>query len=328
LDGLDETFYLTDATIGATSTSDFNDLVLRAHAEASNAVLEGGSLQPDVSDHVERTALAVSVEAQLALDEQRGRILTAALRGDVFSDVGSAFSPLVGLRWLFSDVVDARASASYNFRPPSFSEMYYLNYGTATLQPERSLSFDAGTTLHLGVADLDVDVFAINTTNMIVSIPVSPVMWSAQNVGQASTIGFDISGTAHLVRDLVLVHGAYTLQNVRDRTGREGLDGTLIPYIPQEIISGGAHLTTDLLHAGITFQYSSYRMSLPGGDVSSVLQPYGTANIYAAVIAQTSSVRSTVRLQCDNVFDARYVVIRGYPMPGRVIRVVVEAAWR
>jgi outer membrane cobalamin receptor len=333
VEGLDETFLLRDLTLGGTSTTTLQDLLLRMHVEYSNADLRGGSLQPDVDDDVDRQSVGLSMEAQWAMSNQRGRTLTAALRGDVYSDVGSAISPLLGLRWEFSDAVDARASASYNFRPPSFSELYYLNYGTTTLRPERAVSVDAGATIHALSSDgitlnLDVDAFSISTTDLIISIPITPVMWSAQNVGAASSIGFDLSGTAHLFKDLLMVHGSYTLQDVRDRTGRAGLDGTLIPYIPQELFSGGLHCTADLLRTGITFQYSSFRYALPGGDASSVLRSYGTASIYAAVIAATDVVRSMIRLQCDNAFDAQYVIVRGFPMPGRMIRVMVEATWQ
>jgi outer membrane cobalamin receptor len=35
-------------------------------------------------------------------------------------------------------------------------------------------------------------------------------------------------------------------------------------------------------------------------------------------------VRGSLMLQCDNLFDVSYQVVRGYPMPGRAIRVIVS----
>jgi outer membrane cobalamin receptor len=53
-----------------------------------------------------------------------------------------------------------------------------------------------------------------------------------------------------------------------------------------------------------------------------MLEPFALTSLQAGLRMHGHSVRSNVMLQCDNLFDASYQVVRGYPMPGRAIRVI------
>jgi len=321
--GLNERFLLRDVASGIAMRSASTDLVQSYRIDASFADLRGATLQTDVPDVVQRKQVAVSGHWQWNAVERL--MVEGGLRYDQISDAGAAVSPLLAVRWESLSWLDVRSSASYNFRPPSFSELYYLNYGTSTLRPERSVMLDIGCTARpLSWLTVDASVFNANTQDQIISVPTSPVTWSAQNVGQATTTGAELGMRASQFDDRLTIHASYTRQEARDNTGRQGLDGTLLPYIPQELFNGGVHWKADVLLAGGTWSYTSYRYSLPGSQYSSLVQPFTVIGMYVGAQARSEFMRVNVRLAVDNLLNEQYVVIRGYPMPGRTLRVLVH----
>lgn len=253
----------------------------------------------------------------------------AALRVDAFSDIGLAVSPLVAIDYPLGGVV--RASWSYNFRPPTFAELYVLNYGTRSLVPERSHTVNLGYALPItSWLSCDVDAYWMSTSNLIVSVPVSPLLTTAQNVGRAVTYGAELLLRGSWFNDRLRSQWAYTRQSVQDGTGRAGIDGTMIPYAVPELSSIFVQWTDALTssgamwNAGATWSYTSYRYAQAGGTYASLLQPFAVASVFGGVDVRGGRTVVHVRAQCDNLFDAQYVVIRGFPMPGRSFRITTS----
>ncbi|CAN5402482.1 TonB-dependent receptor [soil metagenome] len=323
--GLNERFILRDVASGIALRTATADLVQVYRMDVSFADLRGATLQPEVPELVQRRQAAVSGHWQWNVTE--GLMAEGGLRYDAISDAGSAVSPLVAARWSATSWLDVRSSASYNFRPPSFTELYYLNYGTSTLQPERAVMLDAGCSIRpLPWLVCDVSAFNANTHNQIISVPTSPVSWSAQNVGQATTTGVEVGVRAMHFDDRLTIHASYTRQEARDRSGRSGLDGTLLPYIPQELFNGGVHWKADVLMLGTTWSYTSYRYGLPGAQYATIIQPFTVIGVYVGAQARSSAMRIDVRLSVDNLLNEDYAIIRGYPMPGRMFRVLTNVS--
>lgn len=323
--GLNERFLLRDASVSTTLRSTTEQLAQSYRVDASFADLRGATLQPGVASTVQRRQLAVS--GQWQWNATTDVTMEGGLRADAYSDVGTAISPLLAVRWRPAETYSVRSSVSYNFRPPAFTELYYLNYGTATLQPERSLMLDVGcTATPTSWLSCEVSIFHANTSNQIISVPTSPVSWSAQNVGLATTTGIEVGARALQFADKLMLHVSYTLQDARDRTGRSGLDGTLLPYVPQELFSGGMHWRDAAWMSGWTWSYSSFRYALPGAQYTSILQPFGVIQAYVGVHAETDRMRVNVRASVDNLFNERYVIVRGYPMPGRMFRIMMDVS--
>jgi len=170
--------------------------------------------------------------------------------------------------------------------------------------------------------DAALDLYATTFNDLIVSVPLSPVLTSAQNVGSASSIGAEFSVSA-VVNDVLDLAWSYTLQDVRDRTGRPELDGTKIAYTPSELIGVAATLHTSIVRSRIEWNYTSYRYAQPGAEYSSMLPSYNTFNIQVGAHAPGKFIDADIVLRCDNIFDSHYMIIRGYPMPGRTVRITV-----
>lgn len=288
--------------------------------------LQGESLLTDKGNTPHR----ISAGGQYRIVWESDSKLTgeASVRADYFSDAGGALSAFLGAGFSISERLKLRANVGSGFRPPSFNELYYLNYGTSSLKPERSYTFSIGGDSRFNLIDgynggISADVYASQITNLIVAVPINPVTVSAQNVGNAGSIGLELSAHANLFYNRVKIDWNYTVQKVVDLTGRIGLDGTLIPYTPVELFSIGAMWSRHDLYARANWSYTSYRYAQLGEEYSSLMSAYHLVNVILGLKPRGAVFDADISVHIDNLFDASYSVIRGYPMPGRTFRVVL-----
>ena len=253
-------------------------------------------------------------------------LLQGALRGDLYSDAGGALNGLLGAKYVFADGLSVSGSVGTGFRPPSFNELYFLNYGTSDLRPERSTTINVGGVWQaLSWLSWDVQAHASWYTDLIVSVPLSPVVTSARNVGRAVGGGVESTITARIQHDLS-ASWVYTLQEMRDATGRAGLDGTRIPYVPVEMIAADVRWTPGIMRVSADWQYVSFRYAQPGAEYTSILAPFHVIGGAIAVTANGAAMNGEVMLRFDNLLDERYQVVRGFPMPGRQVRLSVRVS--
>lgn len=324
--GINERYKQHDAMLAVQAQRITASDAWRWSVEGGYASLGGRMLQPEVGRLVVRRSLSAAGAWQRAIDSTV--MVRAALRLDLLSDAGAALSPLASVRWTPLTDVALRASWSYNFRPPSFNELYYLNYGTSTLRPERSHALNVGVVwMATSWLSAEMDVFGMRTTDQILSVPTNAVAISAQNVGITSAVGIECGARATLWDDRLMAHWTYTLQDVRDRTGRPALDGTLLPYVPQEMIGTGLQYADADVHGGLTWTYVSHRYVLAGEAWSSMVPSYHLLGASVGVLPRLGPWQADVRVQVDNLLDARYDVIKGFPMPGRAFRVFTTLRW-
>jgi outer membrane cobalamin receptor len=297
---------------------------VRGRIDASYADIRGPLLQ-GADGSFFRSSIATMVDADVVGYGQTPWVARVAARCEYFSDVGLVVSPLIGFRLPLSASTVLRALWSYNVRPPSFNELYYLNYGTQDLRPERSSTTELA--LHMQPLDwFDVSVtgYRMSTRDLIVSVPVSPVIMSAQNVGAASTFGAEIVARAAIVGDKLRLQYSYAYMQARDATKRPYLDGTLLPYSPPEVLSALVLWTDVRWFASATASYTSYRYHSTGSTYASLLSPFTLVGMQGGVRLRSQRTDIDIRIQCDNLFDASYVVVRGFPMPGRTFRLSVS----
>lgn len=323
LDGIDARYLLRDVSADVVWNASSPSLLHHATLSAGYVDLRGDQLDPSLNDLAVRRTAAAAYDVQWTAAHDV--LLDAAARFDHFSDVGNALSGALGLRWRTTDAFTIRSSIGTGFRPPSFNELYFLNYGNTNLKPERSIMASVGGLWSpLSWLSFDANVYASRITDLIVSVPMSPVVTSAQNVGNAVSYGLELSARYSLLDDKLFGQYSYTVQRVEDATGRVGIDGTLIPYVPMEMIAWQTWWDDRQTIASLEWNYTSYRYAQPGAESTSLLAPYHLVNVSAGQVVRGRDVTATIMLRIDNLFDERYVVIRGYPMPGRMLRLTLS----
>lgn len=277
----------------------------------------------EIKDYRKRTTLSLSVKGEsddIVISNEALVSFQGGLRYDYYSEPFSALSPVLsamasafGGRYIF------RLQWAHNFRPPNFSEMYYHNFGNRNLKPEKSDAYNLGVTLRpFGFLLLSADGFVIDTRDQIQSVPVSPVVWSATNFARTLSKGVELSAVAVFFADFLSINFNYTYQETTDES--PGSTGSMIPYVPGELLNAGISIRSGDISAGINSDYTGFRYSLPGNNLSSVLQDYMLVNAFASYIFGIDSLKLKLRFDILNIFAEEYQVVKNYPMPGRQFR--------
>src|SRR6266571_2399907 len=95
------------------------------------------------------------------------------------SSGSTPFTQVPGARARWGSGTRIRGSAGTGFRAPTFNDLFFPDFGNPDLQPERSMSWDAGVDQKLwqGRIRLGLTYFHNDFTNLItccVSIPTAP----------------------------------------------------------------------------------------------------------------------------------------------------------
>ncbi len=293
--------------------------------ELSTANLQGDMLQPEVGNFVEKNNFAITytLDKQFSIFYNNDFKLFGGFRADYYSDLSPNYSPAAGLIYNFKAINSSIIfNYSSNFRIPSFNEMYYLNYGSSNLKPEISRTYNFSINLNkISFIDLSLTYFHILTDNQIQSIPVSPLRWSAANIGHTQTNGLEISANANLIADLLSIHYNYTYQYATDITAGSPFENLLIAYIPQEMLNLYIFATYNNFEFNLSSNYSSFRYSLSNNDLSSILDKYIIVNLSLSYNYKLFNDALKLILDVKNFFDEEYQIIKNYPMPGRIFQI-------
>ncbi len=300
--------------------------------EIGFAGLRGNNLDPGAGGSVERIQGSAGITASRMFDSVAGSsqlLLDAALRFDGFSDIAPALSPSLGISWRVGETpLRLRAHGALSYRAPSFSEQYYLNYGNLDLRPERSRSVDLGATFELTPEfAAEAGAFLIDTRDLIVSVPKSPISWSALNIGRALSRGIELSAYGSLFERALDLRASYTLMRAVDMGGGE-TDGEDLLYAPRELFNGVWNWRFGRWSLGGSVEYVSHRFTLPLNDPGTSLPHYIVVGLSAGTRFELGGVVCRAGVEASNIFDARYQVIRNYPMPGRSFRGGIELRYR
>jgi vitamin B12 transporter len=219
-----------------------------------------------------------------------------------------------------------RASAGTGGKAPSLFQLYSPQFGTATLEPEHSIGFDAGIDQMLldGRVKLSATLF-LNRYRNLIDFTFDPVrcepgqfLGCYVNVGHARTRGAELAADIVIVPQFVRFKAAYTeLRAVDLETGfrlnrrpeHEGRFGLAITPMP------GLTIEPSIVYVGERFDFPREVNKLPA---------YGRLDVYAEYkINQTFSVYA----RGENLTNARYEEVMNYGTPGRSAYAGIKATW-
>lgn len=330
-DGLSAQYNTKDIGMQSNFTYDFeNSALLESQIELLSSTLVGFSLEDGEIVRPQRNTISVSTN----YTSPQFHILTipfqifSGVRYDYISDQNNAISPMVSSKFSLNKYIQFRSSYSYNYRPPSFNEMYYLNFGNQNLVSERSHSTTVGVDANIASSvSVSIDVFTIQTSNLIVSVPTSPVSLSAQNIGSAENIGLELSSQLSLFDNHISMKSNMTLQNVVDKTENSFTYNLRVPYTPNVLFSSQIFSTFENLSSGVTYSSSGNRFSLQGNQTESLLPFFHTVSVFTEYSIRVFPLLFQSRIQVDNLFNHSYTVIRNFPVPGRSFRLNIGIVW-
>lgn len=330
--GLNVQYDATDIGLQSSFTQNFNkNGTLETQIETTSNTLLGYSLEDGETIQPTRKTFSVSSNYTSSVLDLLSipMVLFTGIRYDVISDQNDALSPLLSLQFPFSDLWKLRTSYSYNYRAPSFNEMYYLNFGNQNLLSERSHSTTVGfDALLFSDLTLSFDLFSVHTTNLIVSVPTSPASWSARNIGNALSNGMEFSSSVSFFSKKIVLTSNATFQNVIDKTENSLTYSLRIPYTPTMIFSSQLISTFDDFFIGATYLYSGDRYALQGNQIESLLPYFQIVSSFVEYKVRLFPLLLHSRFQIDNLLNESYTVIRNFPVPGRSFRLNLGVQWQ
>jgi outer membrane receptor protein involved in Fe transport len=261
-------------------------------------------------------------------------------RDDTYRD---AWMPSLSVYWEPFRWMEIDAYAKRSYRLPSFNDLYYSQMGNSSLVPEQAEQF--GTDIRLsslrhGYSHWDVRIspYFNRVSNKIVAIPTSSQFrWTMLNIGLVDVTGLDTKAEAGIDHADWGLTGTlrYSFQQALDHSDKRGQTyGNQIPYIPRH--SGGI---------GVEAEYCSWAFcwdtSLSGGKWSRTaniddyyIEPWSIsdASLSRTYLLTEFGDRAmipelTFTLELGNVFNKRYQIVQGYPMPGFNALLSVEFKW-
>ena len=233
-----------------------------------------------------------------------------------------AFSPSADIRFRVFDDFDVLAFGRRAYRIPTFNELYYVGYGNPDLRSEDAWMTDLGVEYNRNITPAwtvkaKLDGFFNYLTDKITSAPTAedPNIWAPYNIGKVVSAGMDVAAGFVWNNDVwnCSFDAKYTLLSAVDKTPDSYSYGQQIPYIAKHTLvlnavaswKGWALIPVWQLRAGRT-------------DESGILDDWNTMDLTFGKDLRFPKVGElSFKFSVRNLFDCRYEVSSGYPMPGR-----------
>lgn len=210
-------------------------------------------------------------------------------------------------------------------RLPTMMEQYYTIVGTSNLRPETSQQWTLGVNYQRAQWEVKVDAYYNKVRDKIVAIPTSNMFrWTMLNLGRVGIRGVELAlgrsldfGDVH-----TRVRTTYTYERALDLTDpADAYYRHQIPYIPRHSGSFMAEAHYRRWALTYSFIYTGERYEQRANTRENFTPAWYTSD--AALTYAIPHWQFT--FQVSNLFNQRYEVVKGYPMPGTNCRLTV--AW-
>jgi vitamin B12 transporter len=221
-----------------------------------------------------------------------------------------------------------RVSYKRIFRLPTFDELYYTNIGNTNLRPEYANLFNLGITTvfrprkFLQEILFTADGYYNESTDKIFAVPRQNLFqWSMLNIGKTTAKGIDLSIQSSFRQWKNInfsVQGTYSYQLAKDKSDKTSLlYNTQLPYTPEH--SGSINLFAR--HRNFQFGYnvilSGYRYRQGEPIAINLVEGWSTHDLNLSwEIRDRKNIQYKAILECNNLYNRQYEIIRYYPMQG------------
>lgn len=291
--------------------------VVVSHASGANRLSVGTDYEKTEVDNEDAygvqldglTTSTWSVFAEDRLSLAAGRVaVTVGLRHDEHDAFGGSTNPRVAVSWQAVPGLKLRAAAGSAFRAPSTGELYYPFSGNAALQPERSVSYEAGAEWALGSGlVLEASLFRSDVKDLI---RYDFASLSNVNVGRARMTGAELVLGGALSAS-TWARASYTWLDTED------LD-TGLPLLRRPAHRAALAFGGELgrgASAELTGLYVGERDDVDATTYERVTSPaYFRVDLSATGPRLLGHVAPFARV--TNLLDRDYAEVAGYPSPG------------
>jgi len=255
--------------------------------------------------------------------------------GNVAAPV-SKLSPTVIAGFSATKNLQLRAFYKDIFRNPTFNEQYYFAVvQSRNIKPEDAKQFNVGLTYSknfdglLSYLTFTADGYHNTVTNKIIAIPnKNPVISSILNLGSVDIKGADIGLKTQVVfspKYKAVFSANYTYQQALDVTDpASDYYKNQIPYTPQNTVTFNTGIIRDKLGIYYNQVTSTDRYFLSENQPQNLVLGYSVSDVSAVYNFNIKGTVFNLTAAMDNAFNANYVIVRSFPMPGRSVRFSIQ----
>jgi vitamin B12 transporter len=225
-----------------------------------------------------------------------------------------------------------KSTVGNNFRAPSFNDLYWKNLGNPDLNPEKSISFDAGfyydVIYLMSKNHFEVSYFYISTDNRIIWKPDIYGIWRPGNIGKVRSDGIELNLGSEIIftsKLLLKLNFNYNyskaLKKNSDYIGDKTFDKQL-PYIPQELSKLNFRIDyktafSFLKRLSFNFFYTFTGKRFSDLENSRYVSHYDLLDANLVFELYYKKIGTDIKFCISNITNKDYEVIDGYPMPLR-----------
>jgi outer membrane receptor protein involved in Fe transport len=293
-------FRSTDRTTGVRVDENIRMAPRLTLETGSDVVTYGGKAQNIAAgiDYGEHTLTSAAGFGRLGWSSGSLRLF-AGVRYEANSLFGGTGVPEAGVAWTPRERVTLWVETAQGYRNPTIRELYLFPAPNPDLKPERMRNYQASIRVQpSGSLSATLTAFYAGLSNLIVTTGRYPKQ-SLQNMGAAVNRGVEVSGRWRPSRRVAVQAGHAHLRST-----------SLAPYVPANKFNYGIDID-----AGRVFVYfGGMLVGERWGDArhSSRLAGYALGELK---VTAPAGEHWRVFVMVDNLFNRRYTVVPGYPMP-------------
>ena len=282
----------------------------------------------DVTD-TERTRAGAFVMALRRLDLPDGAPIDSAqldvsARGDAYRDFGSVGSPRAGIV-LRRSSARLFANIGRSFRAPTFNDLYWSPGGNPDLEPERGAHRAFGVGWGDGRLTVEASRYHTRFTNEIRWAPRADGSWSPMNVSRSRKSGWDGSFSVRQGAWRASLRGSRTAAvDISEDPSTNDTYGMQLRLTPEHMASGEVMYGAE--RWGARAQHRWVGRSFTRADGKGELDAYGVLAVGAWRQFRVAGMDYEARVDGTNALDQAYIIIPGYPMPGRSVAITLGAS--
>ena len=253
---------------------------------------------------------------------------TAGVRQDEYNVFSSATTYRTTAGYLHQETgTKVRGSYATGFRAPTINQLFFPDFGTTNLKPEKSQSMDVGVDQYLLNNRLTIsggffwnrfrDMIVAQQSAALCGTQFGFTNFCAQNVGLVNTKGWEASVKYAVVRDVPLI---------KSLDVQAQYTNTLTRNLEQQPGNRAPRITVDQWSLIISYQpIDPLRINLEGRYVGSRfndvnnLQPMRAFDVWNLSATYDVTNRVQTYLRADNIFNEKYEEVQLFGTPVRSI---------
>jgi len=238
-------------------------------------------------------------------------IMGLGLRFEDNSNFGQEWIPKFGLVYHPLSKTALRATIAKGFRTPSVKDLFLFPPANNDLKPERLWNYEFGINQSFGKKILlDVCGFYYEGDQLIETIMIAPGQMQNQNIGSNKARGFELAVQTN------------PITNLNANISYSYLDSDMtIPFSPNKF------------NFMMTYSFKKLNLSIYGENIRDLHTSYQLNQMPPKTTIEKLSDYSLVHLKLnyrvlenlqlsaciENLLDESYEILKGYPMPGRMV---------